>query len=104
LACGGDDGFIDLAHGLDFVGADVEEVGSGVAGGEDAGGGEVFGVDELITVGAVADDPNGFAVVDEFEEDGEEAETSGVHDGGTADDDDVEVGGEFLKNLFAGEF
>ena len=53
---------------------------------------------------AVADDPDGLAVVDEFEEDGEQAEASGVHDGGAADDDDVEIGGELLEGLFGGEF
>ena len=81
-ARGGDDGFVDFAHGFYVVGAYVEEIGFAVAGGEDAGGGEVFGVDELVAVGAIADDPDGLAVVDEFEEDGEETETAGVHDGG----------------------
>ncbi len=104
LPDGLDDGFVDLAHGLYVVGADVEEVGVAVAGGLDAGGGEVFGVDELVAVAAIADDPDGFVVVDEFVEDGEEAEAAGVHDGGAADDDDVEVGGEVLQELFGGEF
>jgi len=80
----------------------VEEVGAAVAGGLDAGGGEVFGVDELIAVAAIAYDPDGFVVVDEFVEDGEEAEAACVHDGGAAEDDDVEVVGEVLQELFGG--
>lgn len=75
-----------------------------MGGGLDAGGGEVFGIDELVLVVAGADDPDGFAVVDELEEDGEEAEPAGVHDGGAAEDDDVERCGEGLEELFAGEF
>ena len=58
----------------------------------DAGGGEVLRVDELIAVAAVADDPDFFAVLDELEEDGEQAEAAAVDDGGAADGDDVEVG------------
>ena len=103
LGSGGlDDGLVDLAEGGDVGGSDVEEVGVGVGCGGDAGGGEVLGVDELVAIAAVADDPDFAAFVDELEEDGKEAETAGFDDGRAADGDDVEVVFEGLEGFFGG--
>ena len=101
---GVDDGLVDLAEGDDVVGADVEEVGVVVVEALDAGGGEVLGVDELVAVAAVADDPDLFVVLDELEEDGEQAEAAAVDDGGAADDDDVEILLVLFEDLFGGKF
>ncbi len=103
LLCGMDDALVHLAHGADVVRADVEEVGFAVAGGLNAGGGEIFGVDELIVVVAFADNPDGFVVVDELVQNCEQTEPARVHDGGAADHDDVEVRGELLQELLGGE-
>jgi hypothetical protein len=68
----------------------VEEIGVRVIEGEDASGGEILRVDELIAVSAVADDPDFAVVLNELEEDGEQSETAAVDDGGAADGDDIE--------------
>lgn len=86
-----DDGLVDLAEGDDVVGADVEEIGVVVIEALDAGGGEILRVDELVAIGAGADDPDFLVVLDELEEDGEQAEAAAVDDGGAADGDDVEI-------------
>ena len=82
----------------------MEEVGALVGKGLQTRGGEVLRVDELVAVAAVADDPDFFAVVDELEEDREQAEASAVDDGRAADGDDVEVARVFGEDLFSGEF
>jgi len=53
-----DDGLVDLAQGGHVVGTYVEDVGLAVIHCLNAGGGEVLGVDELVAVAAIADDPD----------------------------------------------
>ena len=98
-----DDRFVDVAQRDDVVRADVEEIGAVVRQRLQAGRREVLRVDELIAIAAVADDPDFLAVVDELEENGEQAKAAAVDDGGAADRDDVEVVRVVGEHLFAGE-
>src|ERR1700728_680958 len=71
--------------------------------GQDAGIGQIFGIDELVAIAAVANDPNGFAILNKFEQDGEQAEAAAIDDGGAAQDDNVKITGVASEDFFGGE-
>src|SRR5208283_2631088 len=84
-----DDVFVDCGERLDIVRADIENLGSWIIECQNAGVREVLCVYELIDVPPASHRPNAAAIVDELEEDREQAQSSAIHDRGAADDNRV---------------
>jgi len=101
-SCRSDDRLVHLAQRNHVVGADVEDIGTVIRQRLQAGCGEILSVDELVSVAAVADNPDLFSVIDELEENGEQAEPAAIDDGGTSEDNNVEIVRVAGENLFGG--
>jgi hypothetical protein len=61
---------------------------------------KILGIDELISIPPAANHPYPAAFVDELEEYREQSQTSRIDDGGTADDDGVQVTTVLPENFF----
>src|ERR1700728_1797240 len=102
-ACDIDYGLIDVAQRPYVVRTHMKDVRLAWLESEHAGLHQIFGIDELVAIAAVADDPDSFAVVDKFEQDGEQAEPATIDNRWAAQDDDVEIARVAGKNLFGGQ-
>ncbi len=95
---------VDFVECLYVVRTDVEYGCSLVVQRKFAGVRQVFRVNELVAVIAVADHPKLAVFVDKFEEDGKEAESSFVHDGGATENDGIQLVLAGEEDLFAFQF
>src|SRR6185437_12372008 len=98
-----DHGLVDLAQSPHIIRAHVKESGAVVLHSEDAGRYHVLRIDELVAIAAVAYHPDFSAVLNELEENGEQAEPSTVDDGRTAQDHDPQAVGIFCQQLLGGK-